>query len=220
MKTKEEFYHRLVEKRKNYVFPEGLKNPSEIEDGIYDKADHIGPWSKWQGNLNAKIMLVGQDWGSEKYYRDYKGNHKDDSITNVRIKEAFELIGIEVGYPSSPNRNAPCFFTNVVLGLKQGNKSNPIKRNWVKEHAEEFLKPNIEIIDPRIIITLGKPAYESVAGIYGLKKENLAKIIDKNPFELVDDKLLFAMYHCSPLGCINRTWKQQKKDWTKIREYL
>ncbi|WP_209581786.1 uracil-DNA glycosylase family protein [Methanobacterium aggregans] len=220
MLNKEKEYKMLVERRKNAIFPEGLKNPSEIEGGIYDSEDHIGPWSKWQGNLNADIMLVGQDWGSEKYYLDYKGNHKDDSITNSRMKEAFELIGIEVGYPSSPNRDAPCFFTNVVLGLKEGNKSNPIKAKWVKEHAEEFLKPTIEIVNPKIIITLGKPAYESVAGIYGLQKENLAEIINKNPFKLSHDKLLFAMYHCSPLGCINRTWEQQKQDWIKIKEYL
>jgi hypothetical protein len=219
MKTKEELYKNLVDKRKKFKFPEGLKNPSEIENGIYDKEDQIGPWSKWQGNLNAEIMLIGQDWGSEKYYLDYKGNHKDSSITNSRMKEAFELIGIKIGYPSSPNHDAPCFFTNVVLGLKQGNKSNPIKGKWVKEHAEEFLVPNIEIIDPKIIITLGKPAYESIANIYGLQKENLAQIIDKNPFKLNDGKLLFAMYHCSPLGCINRDWELQKKDWAKIKEY-
>jgi DNA polymerase len=220
MINKEEEYRMLVEKRKNSIFPEGLKNPSEIENGIYDKEDQIGPWSKWQGNLNSKILLIGQDWGSEKYYLDYKGNHNDHSITNTRIKEVFESIGIDIGLPSSPNENAPCFFTNVVLGLKEGNKSNPIKSKWVNEHAKEFLMPTIEIINPEIIITLGKPAYDSIASIYGFKKLNLSKIIDNNPFELPDGKLLFAMYHCSPLGCINRKWDIQKQDWSKIKEYL
>jgi uracil-DNA glycosylase len=220
MKTKEELYKYLVDKRKKFKFPEGLKNPSEIESGIYDKEDHIGPWSKWQGNLNAEIMLIGQDWGSEKYYLDNKGNHDDYGITNSRMKEVFGLLGIDVGLPNTPNKDAPCFFTNVVLGLKNGNKSATIKNKWVNEHSKEFLKPTLEIVDPKIIITLGKPAYDSVADIYGLKKDKMSKLIEKNPIKLSNDKIIFAMYHCSPLGCINRKWELQKQDWIKIKEYL
>ncbi len=220
MLSKEEAYKQLVEKRKHSKFPKDLKNPSEVENGIYDKENHIGPWSKWQGNLNAKIMFIGQDWGSEQYYLDYKGNHNNKSVTNKRVKEAFELIGIDVGLPNIPNKDAPCFFTNVILGLKGGNKASPIKSKWVKEHAEEFLKLTIEIVDPEIIITLGKPAYHSVADIYDIEKENMNEIIEKNPIELPNNKLLFAMYHCSPLGCRNRNWELQKKDWMKIKDYL
>ncbi|WP_048187981.1 hypothetical protein [Methanobacterium paludis] len=112
MKTKEELYTDLVDKRKKFKFPEGLKNPSEIESGIYDKEDHIGPWSKWQGNLNAEIMLIGQDWGSEKYYLDNKGDHDDYGITNSRMKEVFGLLGIDVGLLNTPNKDASCSQTS------------------------------------------------------------------------------------------------------------
>ncbi|MDK2801685.1 MAG: hypothetical protein PWQ70_3304 [Clostridiales bacterium] len=37
-----------------------------------------------------------------------------------------------------------------------------------KKVTEEFLKPLIEIIQPKIIIILGKVAYDAVARIYGL----------------------------------------------------
>ena len=48
--------------RKKFKFTD-LKEPSEIENGKYDKEDSIGPWSLWQGNLEAQILVIGQDWG-------------------------------------------------------------------------------------------------------------------------------------------------------------
>jgi uncharacterized protein YfaA (DUF2138 family) len=50
----------LVDKQKSYIFPEGLANPSEVLNRIYDEDNQIGLWSKWQGNLKADIMLIGQ----------------------------------------------------------------------------------------------------------------------------------------------------------------
>ena len=72
MSDKETKYYKLVEKRKNYKFKE-LKNPSDILDGIYDNEISINPWSLWQNNLDAKIMVIGQDWGDENYYIKNKG---------------------------------------------------------------------------------------------------------------------------------------------------
>jgi DNA polymerase len=48
----------LVEKRKKYCF-KGLLNPSQIDNGIYDKDTALGPWSLWQGNLDAQILVIG-----------------------------------------------------------------------------------------------------------------------------------------------------------------
>lgn len=59
-------YQALVEDRKMCNACTGLIpkmiNPSSIESGKYD-TDQIGPWTQWQGDLNAELMIVGQDWG-------------------------------------------------------------------------------------------------------------------------------------------------------------
>ena len=70
MKRKEAAYRRLVEKRKSFQF-EKLLNPSEIEGGRYD-CDHVEPWARWVGNLNAKIMLVGKDFGGKAFFYAFK----------------------------------------------------------------------------------------------------------------------------------------------------
>jgi hypothetical protein len=57
MINKEATYTKLVNKRKNYKFPEGLVNPSEVLNGIYDENNQIGPWLKWQGNLEDRYNV-------------------------------------------------------------------------------------------------------------------------------------------------------------------
>lgn len=65
MLTKQERYDRLVSERKQCRCQEcrPLCNQSQICGGAYDY-NQIGSWSLWHGNLDAKIVVVGRDWGS------------------------------------------------------------------------------------------------------------------------------------------------------------
>ena len=213
-------YGKLVSKRKKYKFPPGLINPSEVLNGVYDEEIQIGPWSKWQGNLDADIMLIGQDWGNVDFFIECEGGHLDDSITNRHLKELFKVLDIDVGYPNHPNHDSPVFFTNAVMGLKTGTLTSPVKASWIKNDSETFLKPTIDIVDPKIIISLGKKAYDALTYIYHLKKDSLRHLIDENPIEVPDGPLIFAVYHCGGLGVAARSMDFQKHDWFKIKQYL
>jgi len=214
-------YMQLVEKRKKYAFHEGLLNPSRIENGKYDSGMHIGSWSKWQGNLDAKILVVGQDWGDLNYFIKSKGCDSDENPTSKNLVELFKTLDIDIGLPNNPNKNAPVFFTNAILGIKDGGMSSDVKSKWIKEGANEFLKPLIDIVSPAIIITLGKKPYDAIAEIYKLKKnDRLNTLIDNVPIELQDKILLFPMFHCGGLGLRNRSLTVQKKDWEKIENYI
>lgn len=211
-------YINLVEIRKNFKFTD-LKNPSEIEDGIYDKEASIGPWSLWQGNLDAEMLVIGQDWGDVNYYLDNKGIDADNNPTNRNLIELFKTLNIDIGIPSAPNKSAPVFFTNAILGIKYNGMSSKVKASWGKECTNEFLKPLIEIIDPKIIITLGTYAFKAVKDLYKLNEKPVLKdLIIKDPIE-VKDKKIFAFYHCGGLGLANRKLELQKEDWNKINDY-
>ena len=58
MMTKEAKYTKLIEKVKNSY----QSNPNGLT--WCDDCKEINLWTYWQGrgNLNAKILLVGQDW--------------------------------------------------------------------------------------------------------------------------------------------------------------
>jgi hypothetical protein len=68
-------YKDLVCQRKACSLCQGLVNPSTEE---FD-SNEIGPWAKWQNNLDADIIVVGQDWGDVDYYTYFL--HKFHSLS-------------------------------------------------------------------------------------------------------------------------------------------
>ena len=67
-----EAYNALVQCRKNCRLCEGLANPAEPEYAQWDSR-HIGAWSVGQGNLDAQVMIVGQDRGTTQYFTEWEG---------------------------------------------------------------------------------------------------------------------------------------------------
>ena len=218
--NKKDAYQALVEKRKSFKFHHGLLNPSEIESGRYD-SDHIGAWSKWQGNLDADILLVGQDWGDTHYFIENQGNDIDDNPTNRNLIELFLCLGIDIGMPSKPNDMAPVFFTNSILGIKEdGRMAGKVSQSWARQCTDEFLKLLVKIINPKVIITLGTYAYSEVAYMYGLKKGTLKNLISESPEIKVGNTVICPRYHCGGLGLANRKLPLQKQDWLRISDNI
>ena len=60
--SKDDLYDKLVTERVACRRCErlGLTNPAIVHDSRFDSAE-IGPSSRWQGCLDAKLMVVGQD---------------------------------------------------------------------------------------------------------------------------------------------------------------
>lgn len=64
---KRERCQALVQKRKQCRLCRGVTNCSEFPQD----SDQIGPWSLWHGDLDADILLVGQDWGDVDLFNKY-----------------------------------------------------------------------------------------------------------------------------------------------------
>lgn len=214
-------YQELVSRRKLCKRCSGLINPSFVENGIFD-SNQIGPWSLWQGNLTTKILVVGQDWGDVKYLIEHKGRDRDNNPTNQNLIKLLASIGIKIEGPDSRIENDLLFFTNAILCLKQGGLSASVKEEWFVNCGELFLKPLIEIIRPKIIIGLGKRAYDIIMRLYRLRKDNFKKAVEENkPIQITKDIFFFAAYHCGVRGInINRAFSKQLEDWGRIKNYL
>src|SRR5713101_1760328 len=104
---KAERYAALVRDRKacRLCSPQ-LTNPSAFEEGRYDSG-HIGPWSRWQGNLNAPLLVVGQDWGDTRYFKRVRGWEKPGNPTNVTLVKLLASIGISVPPPAASPTDVP-----------------------------------------------------------------------------------------------------------------
>jgi DNA polymerase len=198
-----------------------LRNPSECDGGTWD-ADHIGPWSRWQGNLNATVMVVGQDWGSEGYFTKKRGCDEANNPTSTFLTELLASIGIKVSEPTELDGfSGAAFFTNAILCLKAGERmSDPVKARWLSNCGTRFLKPTIELVSPRVLISLGAGAYRAIARLYGLAKTSFPDAVDRpDGWILSPATRYFPMFHCGPLGLVNRRRNVQLGDWVKVRPY-
>ena len=212
-------YRLLVQSRKICRLCKGLTNPAEYDNGIYD-SDHIGPWSRWQGNLNTQLMIIGQDWGDTGYFRRYRGRDTDNNPSNTTIRDLLASIEIPIPPPSASDRGmSSIFLTNAILCLKEGGLGAEVKREWFNNCGHHYLKPLIEIIRPKAVVSLGKYAYETISQLFNLQKKSFRDAVDQQVgIPLSKNVVFLPVYHCSPRVLhTHRGLAQQKSDWQRIK---
>ena len=224
--NKVRLYSNLVLKRKGCQLCNGmLTNP--VNTGF--DTNEIGPYSVWQHNLNADLLIVGRDWGDVGKFNALLGKNAPGIGAykfpmDKCLQEYLDMIHISIGHPLEPRQPA-VFLTNAVLCLKKST-SDSVKESWLKNCGSNFLKPLIEAVKPqKLIITLGKDAYEIVMRLYDQVPGNFTKAVDKavarkRPFDLGDGLKLFPVFIPGGQGFISRPSAVQEQDWRSIGEYL
>ncbi|MBQ6893064.1 MAG: hypothetical protein IJN48_02560 [Clostridia bacterium] len=204
------------------------------------ECEEINLWAYWQGSLNAKILLVGQDWGSPydktaanvmsniramKSGADVSYMQGNDSKTNNNLKILFSVLDYDI-----EKKEEDLFFTNFVLGYRNHGFSGGRLNDW-EETSAHFFYELVDIVEPEIIICLGKFTFLGVLYAFGQKKKisNYNRFIesDENPInvELKNKKTIsvYAVAHCGIMGTMNRNGRKssdnldkQKEDWRRI----
>ena len=82
-----------------------------------DWCDEVGPWTRWLGSQPAKVILVGQDWGTVGYFQKHNGRDISDNLTNKRLTEFLLLLGFHVLPASGTDGQSGVFATNAILCL-------------------------------------------------------------------------------------------------------
>ena len=211
-------YEQLVLARKSCRACAELVNPADPQHAQYDSKE-VGPWSRWLASRPAKLILVGQDWGTEGYFRDYHGRDVSENRTNENLIEFLLLLGFRVGPPTETDDQSGIFATNAILCLKPGAAnalSAPVKQGWFSA-CRPFLKWTIEESSAGVVIALGRCAYESVARAY-LKNVPLPfrdAVETAIPIRLDGSRTLFAVFHPAARPK-DRTSSQMKADWARI----
>jgi DNA polymerase len=221
MVTKKQQYDVLVTERKACRSCTGLRNPAEPALRQFDSSE-IGPWSRLHGDLDAQLMIVGQDWGDVKYYTDNKGLDKLTNPTMRNLEKLLHHIGVNVRLTTYADQGHGVFLTNAVLCLKNGGLQAKIKPEWVQNCGSLFLRQQIEIVRPKVVVCLGAFAFHAVLSAFGQRIIALRDAVtDTRGSEILDGVRLFAAYHCGN-GTVNRNrdMKQQLKDWERIRKFL
>ena len=247
---KEKAYRALISDVKDFYEAHGNLHENEPVHLTWCNAcEEINLWTYWQGrgNLDAEIMVVGQDWGAPKEGSAVLNNiceindgirtdyhYDENNPTDRNLAELCCSIGIPIPFGK---RDPRLFFTNFVLGYRNQGLTGGFKSRWIRENEGFFLRL-AEIVAPRIIICLGRNVFTGVTRSLGkpvrIRNYNAFVTGSQNPVSvtLPGGKVshVFAMAHCGAMGTLNRNRlhdtegltgiELQKKDWRRIKDYL
>jgi len=166
-------------------------------------ADQPAVLSSANGSLNARIVFVAEApgrFGAGRTGVPFQGDRSGDN---------FEILLNHIGLSRSE-----VFITNAVLcnPLENGNNRRPITGEI--KNCSSFLKETLGIIRPRVVVTLGIVALQSLNLILGTRFKLNQNVAQPLP---TPDFTLFPLYHPSPrVTNWKRPLAQQKKDFKKI----
>ena len=252
MDNKEQRYRSLVEDaRKDYYSRPRPCNSKGVYLTWVEDCHEINLWTYWQGirNFDAQIMLVGQDWGFPDQTSSIMQNIKEinDGLredyvfnrlnpTDKNLWKLFSVLGYDIN-----QRCSDLFFTNYVLGYRSKGCSGNLKKEWLMADAPYFSRL-INIIEPKVVICLGKDTFEGVQYSCTGKRQHIGRYntfieSTQNPLTLplLSGKTVavFAVAHCGRIGTMNRnrtgkignlssdhSLNRQIEDWMRIKAYL
>jgi len=158
-----------------------------------------------EGNLNAEIMLIGLGPGKEedKQGRPFVG------AAGKFLNELLSLAGLKREEVFIGNV-MKCFLPNNVATEEQIKACTP------------YLDKQIEIIRPKVIITLGNVATSYILKKFGIKAEGISKLHGKvfGVRNLFGRMKIIPMYHPAT-ALYNPGMKDVlREDWKKVKKYL
>lgn len=226
---KSEEFQELIQDMGNCSKCINLKCKNKSLVNIYQDYDFCtnipSIWTDWFNRLESYIMIIGQDWGP---YSDMEKFHKllnkDKSNWRILIEsEKSNTKKLLDNFIRESSNNAytldNIYITNAIMCARQGEnyRGNNINLKKSTLNCSEYLLRQIEIVKPRVILTLGYYPLMSLSKIFGFAIEKtLKETIMKQPEILIKDFVIIPLYH--PVAQIKK--EEQLKQYKRIWKYL
>jgi len=172
-------------------------------------------WTDWYSRINADIMIVGQDWGPYQDMLKYRDEYiellktdEDAWINLVRRQESlahknmYKFLKASAkleNYELEENFMDNIYVTNAVMCARQGTSYRDTKYFDVKPctlNCTKFLKKQIDIVKPKIILALGYHPLLSLSKIYNFEiGNNLTDVINSIDVIKTDNVVIIPAYH-------------------------
>jgi len=186
--------------------------------GIFECA-FVSPYTKTAGNVDSDIFVLLQDWASH------------DSLSRNKVDED----ALEYGYTRSlpTNKNLECrlknhfgrsirdvYATNLFPFIKPGLMDTRIPWAHLVNAARDFALPQIEIIKPKLVITLGLLCFQALKSVAkGSAGEGRLAVAIANPFELDCGAHVWCQGHTGR-GAGRRGTHQTNEDWQSMAAWF
>lgn len=124
------------------------------------ECDFVSPYTRGAGNLESPILVMLQDWVSHDYLAGgispdvrrigYNPQVRTNRNLQERLQHHFSRSIGEV------------YATNLFPFIKPGGMSARIPWRDLERAAKEFALPQIEIVQPRLVIALGLQTFQAL----------------------------------------------------------
>ena len=182
-------------------------------------------WTDRFNRLDSKIMIIGQDWGpysdmkrfSNLLYND-KSNWKE--IIELEKSNTKKLLENYIKESSNGQYSLnDIFITNAIMCARQGNsyRGNNIDLKKSTINCSEYLLKQIEIVKPKVILTLGYYPLMSLSKILNFEINKTLKETIENHFEIeIDNFVIIPLYH--PVAQVKK--QEQLEQYKRILKYI
>ncbi|MCH7969129.1 MAG: uracil-DNA glycosylase [Thaumarchaeota archaeon] len=116
------------------------------------------------GDFKAKVLIVGEAPG--RFGADITGVPFTKDRSGIFLQKMLNKVGLNLSAPESENPSLKgVFITNIVkCNPRNPDDTNRSPTNPEIKNCMEYLTKEIEIIKPKLIVTLGLPATKFVLG--------------------------------------------------------
>ena len=190
-------------------------------------------WTDWYNRLDSEIMVIGQDRGPyndmNKYYKEYIRCRTKENWKKIIEQEKSMTKRMLTKYliESAKNNNIDkteeildeLYITNAIMCARKGDnyRGNNIKLKESTCNCMENIKAQIDIVKPKIILTLGYFPLYSLSSIYNFKiDKNLTLTIKDNGEFNIGEFIIIPLFH--PTAQIKK--EEQLKQYNKIWKYI
>ena len=159
------------------------------------------------GNLHAKILFIGEAPG--RLGADNTGIpfHGDKSGHNFEELLSFAKLSRE-----------DIFVTNAVLcNPKDDNGNNATPKKIEIANCSSYLKEQIDLINPKIVVTLGAKALDATKFLDDHNLQLKLGVRTKNKW---NNRILIPLYHPGQRAMIHRSMANQRSDYQFVSETL
>lgn len=182
-------------------------------------------WTDWFNRLDSKIMIIGQDWGP---YNDMKKlnellkNDKSNWKELIEYEKSNTKKLLESYIKESSNNKYSLndiFITNAIMCARKGNNYRGDNINLKKStnNCSGYLLNQIDIVKPKVILTLGYYPLLSLSTLYGFNIEkNLKETIHLYPEIHIKDFVIIPLFH--PVAQIKKI--EQLEQYKRIWKYI
>ena len=229
MKEKQKKLEKLFEELGNcnqcLSFPNSNKSLINIYQNLDFSVNIPSIWTDWFHRMDSSIMIIGQDWGP---YKEMKTLHDKLNYDKSNWKDLIEseksntkkLLAYYIEQSSQGTYTLDdLFVTNAILCARKGNsyRGDNIDLKKSTLNCSKYLLRQIEIVKPKVIVTLGYYPLLSLASIFGFPiSKTLKETIQCYPEIKVYDFVIIPVYH--PVAQIKK--EEQLKQYQKIWKYV